>query len=287
MVLNSMEANMGINIPTAALIGFQILLILILGLMVRFGINRSLRLFIKRVITLRTDGDGLGESPRRSLRADTLIQLAHSITSVVVLGIVLLLVLDRLGINLAPLLAGAGVAGIAIGFGAQALVKDLLVGISVLAEDQYGVGDVIDFGEGSGTVESMTLKTTRVRSLDGSLWHLPNGEIARVANKTQGWSRVILDIGVAYASEITFVQEKIQEVLDSLAATDGVGSKFLEAPEIWGVEDLAENSVVIRVVIKVLPGEHWQIARILRAAIKEKFDASNIEIPFPQVKIWQ
>ncbi len=282
-----MEVSMGINLPTPALTGLQILLILVLGLVIRFGIQRSLRLFIKRVVALRTDGSGAEESPRRSLRADTLIQLAHSITSVVVLGIVLLLILDRLGINLAPLLAGAGVAGIAIGFGAQTFVKDLLVGISVLAEDQYGVGDVIDFGEGSGTVESMTLKSTRVRALDGTLWHLPNGEIARVANKTQGWSRVILDIGVAYKSEITYVQERIQEVLDSLAITDGVGSKFLEAPEIWGVQDLGEDSVVIRIAIKVLPGEHWRIARILRAALKEKFDASNIEIPFPQIKIWQ
>ena len=278
---------MGINIPTPALIGLQVLLILVLGIVVRFGIKRSLRVFIKRVVDLRTDGSGVEEASRRSLRADTLIQLAHSITSVVVIGIVLLLILGQLGINLAPLLAGAGVAGIAIGFGAQTFVKDLLVGISVLAEDQYGVGDVINFGEGSGTVESMTLKSTRVRALDGTLWHLPNGEIARVANMTQGWSRVILDIGVAYASEITFVHERIQEVLDSLALTDGVGSKFLEAPEIWGVQDLGENSIVIRVAIKVLPGEHWPITRILRAAIKEKFDASNIEIPFPQVKIWQ
>ncbi len=278
---------MGINIPTPVLIGLQVLLILVLGIVVRFGIKRSLRVFIKRVVALRTDGSGVEDASRRSLRADTLIHLAHSITSVVVIGIVLLLILGQLGINLAPLLAGAGVAGIAIGFGAQTFVKDLLVGISVLAEDQYGVGDVINFGEGSGTVESMTLKSTRVRALDGTLWHLPNGEIARVANMTQGWSRVILDIGVAYASEITFVHERIQEVLDSLALTDGVGSKFLEAPEIWGVQDLGENSIVIRVAIKVLPGEHWQITRILRAAIKEKFDASNIEIPFPQVKIWQ
>lgn len=282
-----MEVNMGFSLPSPALITLQILLILILGLIIRIGINRSLRLFIKRIVILRTDESVVEESPRRTLRADTLIQLANSITSVVILGIVSLLILDRLGINLAPLLAGAGVAGIAIGFGAQAFVKDLLVGISVLAEDQYGVGDVIDFGEGVGTVESMTLKSTRVRSLDGTLWHLPNGEIARVANKTQGWSRVILDVGVAYASEITYVQGKIKEVLDSLAVTNDVGSKFLEAPEIWGVEELGENSVVIRIVIKVLPGEHWQIARVLRAAIKEKFDSANIEIPFPQVKIWQ
>jgi small conductance mechanosensitive channel len=282
-----MEVLMGLNIPAPALIGIEILLILVLGLMIRYGVNRSLRLFIKRVVALRTDGDGVEEASRRSLRADTLVQLAHSITGVVILGIVLLLILDRLGINLAPLLAGAGVVGIAIGFGAQAFVKDVLVGISVLAEDQYGVGDVIDFGEGSGTVESMTLKSTRVRSLDGTLWHLPNGEIARVANKTQGWSRVILDIDVAYSSDITFVQETIQEVLNSLAHTDGVGSKFLEAPEIWGVQDLGASAVVIRITIKVLPGEHWQIARILRAAIKDKFDELNIEIPFPQVKIWQ
>jgi small conductance mechanosensitive channel len=278
---------MEINIPTPALIGIQILLILVLGVVIRFGMRRSLRMFIRRVVALRTDASGLEDASRRSLRADTLIQLANSITNVVIFGVILLLILGQLGVNLAPLLAGAGVAGIAVGFGAQTFVKDLLAGISVLAEDQYGVGDVIDFGEGSGTVESMTLKSTRVRALDGTLWHIPNGEIARVANMTQGWSRVILDIGVAYASEIAFVHERIQEVLDALALTNGVGSKFIEAPEIWGVQDLGENSVVLRVAIKVLPGEHWQITRVLRAAIKNKFDECNIEIPFPQVKIWQ
>ena len=113
-----------------------------------------------------------------------------------------------MGLNLAPLLAGASVAGLAIGFGAQAFVKDLFAGISVLAEDQYGVGDVIDFGESSGVVESISLKSTRVRGLDGTLWHLPNGEITRVANKTQGWSRVLLDLSVSYSSNLDFVIEK-------------------------------------------------------------------------------
>lgn len=278
---------MNIDWSNIAVTGFQILTIFLLGYLIKFGIQRSLHLFIKRVVMLRADESPIEDTSRRTLRADTLIQLANSITNVVILGIVLLLVLDRIGINLAPLLAGAGVVGIAIGFGAQAFVKDLLAGISVLAEDQYGVGDVIDFGEGSGIVESVSLKSTKVRALDGTLWHLPNGEITRVANKTQGWSRVILDIGVAYGSNLDDVHVYIQEVLDSLAKSDEIGKKFLEPPEIWGVQDLGSSSIDIRIAIKVLPGEHWHIARVLRKSLKEKFDSVGIEIPFPQLRVWR
>ncbi len=273
-------------LPSWAIAVLKILLILISGVSLRFVVQRSLRVFIYRVIDLKEDSSTSHRASRSNLRANTLVQLSNSMTTAATFGLTLLLVLDQLGVNLAPLLAGASVAGIAIGFGAQAFVKDLFAGISVLAEDQYGVGDVIDFGEASGVVESITLKSTRVRALDGTLWHLPNGEISRVANKTQDWSRAILDVSVAYSSDIGDVIEKIQKILDDFSNDPKVSSKLISSPEIWGVENLGDNSVDIRIAIKVLPGEHWQIMRDLRLILKQRFDSLGIEIPFPQLKIW-
>lgn len=273
-------------LPGWAFEALKLSLILVSGVSLRFVVQRSLKLFINRVIDLKEDSSSSNSASRGNLRANTLVQLSNSMTTAATFGLTLLLVLDQLGVNLAPLLAGASVAGIAIGFGAQAFVKDLFAGISVLAEDQYGVGDVIDFGESSGVVESITLKSTRVRALDGTLWHIPNGEISRVANKTQGWSRAILDVSVSYSSDIEDVIEKIQKILDDFSNDPKVSSKLISSPEIWGVENLGDNSVDIRIAIKVLPGEHWQLMRDLRLILKQRFDSLGIEIPFPQLKIW-
>ena len=278
--------NVTSSLPNWAIQSIQLLLIIFLGLFFRYLLQRSLRLFIKRLIQLREDESPESHASRGNLRIKTLTQLSDSLVTAFVFGVSLLLVLDQFGLNLAPLLAGASVAGLAIGFGAQAFVKDLFAGISVLAEDQYGVGDVIDFGESSGVVESISLKSTRVRGLDGTLWHLPNGEITRVANKTQGWSRVLLDLSVSYSSNLDFVIEKIDEALKSFAEDSIFRAKIIAAPEIWGVEKLGDSSVEIRIAVKVLPGEHWQIARHLRLLLKNKFDAEGIEIPFPQIKVW-
>ncbi len=260
-------------------------LILVSGVSLRFVVQRSLKLFINRVIDLKEDSSSSHSTSRGNLRANTLVQLSNSMTTVAIFGLTLLLVLDQLGVNLAPLLAGASVAGIAIGFGAQAFVKDLFAESQCLRKTN-GVGDVIDFGESSGVVESITLKSTRVRALDGTLWHIPNGEISRVANKTQGWSRAILDVSVSYSSDIEDVIEKIQKILDDFSNDPKVSSKLISSPEIWGVENLGDNSVDIRIAIKVLPGEHWQLMRDLRLILKQRFDSLGIEIPFPQLKIW-
>lgn len=264
----------------------QIAAIVLLGLTFRVIAKRSLRLLVNRVVVSRSDDSDSRDASRRKLRVDTLLELSDSLTSILVIGITSLLILDLIGINLAPLLAGAGVAGIAIGFGAQAFIRDLIAGISVLAEDQYGVGDVIDFGEGSGVVESMSLKSTRVRGLDGTLWHLPNGEIARVANKTQGWSRVILDIGVSYGSDLDRVIAEIKECLRTSIGTPLTNEKLIEEPEIWGVQNLGDSAVEIRIATKVKPGEQWQLGREMRLALKNHFDRVGIEIPFPQLRVW-
>lgn len=194
------------------------------------------------------------------------------------------LVLDEFGVNLAPLLAGAGVLGIALGFGAQALVRDFLAGIFIITEDQFGVGDIITIDqEVGGTVEAMSLRTTRLRAVDGTVWHIPNGEIRRVGNQSQHWSRALLDIKVAYDTPIDLAEAVIKRVADEFAAVE---DDILDEPTVWGVEALEASGIVIRLVLKTTPSEQWRISRELRRRIKDAFDAEGIEIPFPQQTTW-
>jgi small conductance mechanosensitive channel len=219
-------------------------------------------------------------SLRRTQRAETLGALLKSIANFVIWVTAGLMALGTLGINLAPLIAGAGIVGVAVGFGAQNLVRDFLSGIFMLLEDQYGVGDVIDVGEAIGTVEGVGLRTTRVRDVDGILWHVPNGEIRRVGNKSQGWSRALLDIEIAYSNEISTAIRVIKQVADELWRDDETFSPLiLEEPEVWGVEELGPNGVRVRLVVKTRPLEQWKVARELRARIKTAFEREGVRLP--------
>jgi small conductance mechanosensitive channel len=198
----------------------------------------------------------------------------------VILTIAGFLVLGEVGLNLAPLLAGAGVLGLAIGFGSQALVKDFLSGLFILVEDQFGVGDIVDLDQQtSGTVEAVSLRTTRLRSVDGTVWHVPNGDIRRVGNKSQHWSRALLDVDVSYDTDIEQAKSVIKRVADELWRER---DDILEAPEVWGVESLGPHSVVIRLVVKTRPSDQYAVSRVLRQRLKETFDAEGIEIPFQE-----
>ncbi|HUU61080.1 MAG TPA: mechanosensitive ion channel family protein [Acidimicrobiia bacterium] len=223
---------------------------------------------------------------RGKQRAQALGTLLRSLVSVVVWGATALIVLGEFGVNLGPLLAGAGIAGIALGFGAQTLVRDFLSGMFMLAEDQYGIGDVIDVGDASGVVEEVRLRTTRLRDLNGNVWFFPNGEIRRVANKSQHWSRAVLDIAVAYETDLDLATRVIKEAADSVWRESAAGATVLEEPQILGVEDLGDSAVTIRLVLKVEPGEQWAVARLARRRIKDALDAAGVEIPFPQRAVW-
>jgi small conductance mechanosensitive channel len=218
---------------------------------------------------------------RRMQRAETIAQVLRSVAAIVIWTISILIILGELGINLAPLLAGAGVLGVALGFGAQTVVRDFLAGTFMLLEDQFGVGDVIDFGDASGTVEGVSLRTTRLRDVEGVVWHVPNGEIKRVANKSQQWSRAVLDIPVALETDIETAKRVIKETADELWETPPWSTMILGEPEVWGVEDLGPNGVVIRLVVKTRPLEQWAVARELRARIKRAFDHAGIRVPPP------
>jgi small conductance mechanosensitive channel len=225
-------------------------------------------------------------SERRALRARTLGSLARSIVTAVIAAIAVVMILATFGYNVGPLLASAGIAGIALGFGAQNLVKDFLSGVMMLLEDQYGVGDVIDMGEAAGTVEAVGLRVTRLRSVDGTVWYVRNGEVVRVGNSSQDWARAVIDIGVGYGADPARVRELLTEVSHELAEDPEWGHVILEEPEVWGVENLAADGVVVRLVVKTKPLEQWSVARQLRERIMVRFDTEGIDIPFRQRTVW-
>lgn len=208
----------------------------------------------------------------------------RSLVTFVIWVVAAFMMLGAVGINLAPLLAGAGVIGVALGFGSQSLVRDFLSGFFILIEDQYGVGDIVDMeGRAAGVVEAVSLRTTRLRSVDGVVWHVPNGEIRVIGNMSQHWSRSLLDVEVAYDTDIDQAKTVVKRVADKLWREDPA---ILEEPEMWGVEELAASGVVLRLVVKTTPKEQWRVSRRLREEIKRAFDAEGIEIPFPQRTVW-
>lgn len=266
----------------------QILLVVAIVVAVKYVANRLIDRVVRQMKTPDDRALAISTvSSRKATRADALGTLLRSIINVVLITIGVFMVLGVFGINLAPLIAGAGIIGLAIGFGAQDLVADFLSGVFMLAEDQYGIGDVIDAGDGIvGVVEGISLRTTRVRDVTGTLWHVPNGQITRIGNMSQGWARALLDVGVAYGTDIDRAAEVIKQVADEMAAEDAYTSDFLGEPEIWGIENLGPDSVDIRLVIKTRPGTQWTISRELRRRIKYALEGADIEIPFPQRTIW-
>ena len=225
-------------------------------------------------------------SARAAQRAETIGALLRSITAFAVWTVAAFMVLGELGLDLGPLIAGAGIAGVALAFGAQSLVKDFLSGMFMLVEDQFGVGDIVDVGEASGLVEGVSLRTTRLRDVEGTVWHVPNGEIHRVGNKSQQWSRALLDVQVAFETDVDEATRVIKAAADEVWHSADVGPSVLEEPEVWGVERLGPHSIVIRLVVKTAPSDQYPVSRELRQRLKETFDGEGIEIPYPQQTVW-
>ena len=288
------EATAGAHTVAAFLLDkpLKIVVVLLLCWIARFLLMRV----IGRVATGIATGAGklgggrrnglLDSSPllneRRQQRAETLASVLKS-TVTFVLGIMaVLVVLDTVGIAIAPFLASAGIAGVALGFGAQALVKDFLSGIFMLAEDQYGVGDSVDLGDASGTVEAVGLRVTRLRDVKGTVWYVRNGEILRVGNQSQGWARAVVDVSVAYGEDLAHAQEVLQRIADQLAAEEDWQPLVLDAPEVWGVERMTTDGIVLRLVVKTAPLQQWAVQRELLRRIKAVFDAEGIEFPLQQ-----
>jgi small conductance mechanosensitive channel len=278
--------------------------LIIIGLMVRWLLHRIIDRIVQRAevgvlpnrLSRAISGGRMGaalnlrEDPgytRRVQRAATMGSLLKSIVSGLVFTVIALMFISELGYDIAPLIASAGIIGVALGFGSQALVKDFLSGIFMIFEDQYGVGDVVDLGEASGTVEAVSLRVTRLRDVNGTVWYVRNGEILRVGNMSQNWARTVLDITVGYTEDLARVRRVLEEVAHDLWEDDDFQGLVIEQPEVWGVESLGVDGIVVRVTLKTAPMEQWGIARAMRERIKARFEHEGINLAVAQRVMWQ
>jgi small conductance mechanosensitive channel len=274
---------------------------ILLIFVVAFVVNRLLRRLVVKVGRRASSGRltrglsavrkmtpaALLETQEVSVRGDQRREAVLGILKSVVTGFVyataIFMALGQVGIDLAPLLAGAGVVGVALGFGAQTLVGDFLSGVFILVEDQYGIGDEVTFRPKSaagepvtGTVEALSLRNTRLRALDGTVWHVPNGEMRAVGNQSQHWSRAVLDVPLAHGTDVAHAKAVVARVAEQLREHD---PSVLEPPEVWGVQALSANGITVRLVIKTTPSRQWAITRALREALLTEFAKEGIAMP--------
>jgi small conductance mechanosensitive channel len=272
----------------------RIVLVVVLAAVVRALIHRAIRRLTDRTATgavptilrplrnrvAQSDaGDQITE--RRTQRAEAIGSVLRSFASIVVLGIAVVLVLGELGINLAPIVASAGVVGVALGFGAQNLIKDFIAGIGIILEDQYGVGDVVDLGEASGTVEAVGLRITRLRDVNGVVWYVRNGEVLRVGNKSQGFAQVVIDMPVAHDTDLEKARSIMQEVADAMYREEDWAAVLLAEPESLGVEQITAEGVFLRLMVRTTNADQWRVGRELRMRLKERFVAEGVRTPLP------
>jgi small conductance mechanosensitive channel len=214
-------------------------------------------------------------SERRQQRAETIGSLLRSAVGALIFGVAGMMVLSEFGLNLGPVLASVGVLGLALGFGAQSLVKDILSGVFMLLEDQYGVGDTVDLGEASGTVEAVGLRVTTIRDLRGVLWYVRNGEIIRVGNKSQGWATVVIDVPIGHTGVDEAIEVMRTAVMEYATAEDHADD-LLEPPNVLGVEQLTVEGAVLRVTAKTSAEAQWRVGRDLRGVVTGALDAAGI-----------
>ncbi|MGH3696458.1 MAG: mechanosensitive ion channel family protein [Pseudonocardiaceae bacterium] len=276
--------------------GLRILLIVLLAIAIRLMAHRAINRLsqvtaegappgLLRPLRERTPESWRGSgllSTRRSQRARTIGSVLRSGTTLVVFGVACTLVVGELGINLGPIIASAGILGLALGFGAQNLVKDFLSGMFMLVEDQYGVGDVVDLGEATGTVEAVGLRVTTLRDTKGTVWYVRNGEVLRVGNASQGYAVAVVDLPIGHSADIPASAELAGRTANELTA-DGsaLAADVLEPPEVLGVESISSEGVTLRITTKVQAGRQWAVQRALLAGIKAAFADAGIPPPSP------
>jgi len=277
----------------------RVAVLIVLAVILRFVLNR--------VITRAVDGASTVSKPshrrfggkhaealaaaqpwrheRQAQRAAALGSFVRSILAVTIATVTLFMALNLVGYNVAPLLASAGVVGVALGFGAQNLVKDFLAGVSMLVEDQFGVGDVVDLEKASGTVEAVGLRVTRLRDATGMIWYVRNGEVLRVGNKSQGWSQIMLDVQVAYDQDLDHAREVVDTVVAQVAADPEYTEKIVDIPTVVGIEQVTGSAVTLRVLGTCMTNENFAIQREIRQRLKGAFDAAGVRMP-PPVPAW-
>lgn len=261
--------------------GLRILLIVVGALVVI-----KLAAFITRRVERAFDDNDPSTMNEREKQAATLGKVIRNVIRILVWGVALMMIMRELGIDVGPLLAGVGIVGLAVGFGAQSVVKDFLSGMFVLIENQYNVGDVVQVAGVSGLVEKITLRATSLRNLEGKVHIIPNGVIGVVTNMTKEYSRFVLDIGVAYRESVDEVMVVLKGIGDEMAADPDYSGMITAPLEVLGVQDFGDSAVVIRVRFTTVPNQQWTVGREFRRRVKNTFDAKGIEIPFPHTTIY-
>lgn len=263
--------------------GLKVVFILIGAFLVRHFAGAVIDRIVRKAIVSKK---GLTPEAEKK-REDTLIGVFEGAVKVVVWAVAILMAVSELGINIGPLLAGAGILGLAVGFGAQYVIRDFFTGLFIILENQYRVGDVVKIGEITGTVESINLRMSVLRDIDGTVHHIPNGEIKIASNLSKEFARVNLKIGVAYNSDIEKVIESVNQVGQEMAKDPEWKDKILKAPEFVRIDDFADSAIVIKILGETKPSEQWSVLGELRKRIKIAFDKQGIEIPFPQMVVHQ
>ena len=242
------------------------------------------RLVRKRLLAWTTVVDAVRDPRRKQLT--TIIQLLHWIVVVALVLSAVLTLLATFGIDITPLLASAGVAALAVSLGAQTVIKDFIGGLLIILENQYAVGDFISVAGVEGRVEHITLRATQVRGLNGDLHIVPNGEVRVLTNKTRGWSRVMLDVGVAYEEEMDRALSVLEAASEAFAQDPAFAPDVLEPPEVLGPVGLGDSAVHIRIAVKIAPGKQWEIGRALRKAVLAACERESVELPYPRQEVW-
>lgn len=257
--------------------GLAILIILIVAYTAHRFAGQILHHIIRKLVR-----QGRGSALAEQKRENTLIAAATGAVGVTIGIVALLMVLSEFGVDIGPLLAAAGIAGVAVGFGGQYLIRDLISGVFILLENQYRVGDVVCFDTTCGSVEGFTLRMTTLRDLDGTVHHIPHGEVKKVSNLTKQFARVNLNIGIAYGANLEKVIKVVNEVGKELSEDPEWKERIITAPQFLRVDEFADSAVVIKILGDTQPLSQWDVAGELRKRLKIAFDKNNIEIPFPQ-----
>jgi small conductance mechanosensitive channel len=266
------------SLGVVAVSGARIVGILLAAWLALGVARRTLRALRERIALRLEDAEAIK-------RADTLSRVFRYITTVVISLITFIAVLSELGVSVAPILGAAGVVGLAVGFGAQSLVKDYVTGLFLLIENQIRQGDVVQLGEHSGSVEEVTLRYVRLRDYSGNVYYIPNGTITTVINMSRGFAHAVVDIGVAYRADLELVMQIMRDVAARLRRDAVYADRILDDIEIAGVQDWTDSAVKIRARIRVVALSQWDVRRVYLLRLKQAFDAHGIEIPFPQLTL--
>ncbi|MFA5297214.1 MAG: mechanosensitive ion channel family protein [Lutibacter sp.] len=252
-----------------------------------FFIYKIITKFIDKTVRLAVVPNNYSSKESEKKREDTLIQIFSITSKITIFTITILMVLQEFGVVIGPILAAAGIVGLAFGFGGQYLIRDIISGLFIILENQYRIGDVVKFENLGGVVEKISLRMTTLRDLDGTVHHIPHGEIKEVSNYAKDFARVNLDIGVAYDANLEHVIGVVNEVGDALAQDDQFKEFIIKAPQFLRVNNFADSSIMLKILGETLPLKQWEITGELRKRLKIAFDREGIEIPFPQRVIHQ